>query len=277
MRVLNIFALGVSLAGFGFVPVAAQDAATPSSAVACAVPNQPARTLNAVRAETPAEARDISGTVIVTVTLDETSRIVSALIAKSPSALLNRAALDAARASTFQTQTQNCRPVGGTYDFIVQFVASRPPGPISAVVTHYFVGTWSCDSDRNNRIVMAFGLVDDGTMRLYGAFVTPDGQIEPTGQVYAFAGNVVKATSRFEGRTSVLTSTGWTGDRIVFAGLVGPAQNPAPPAKGTPGTTLERMTYQRIDQDHFVHTYEDAPDENSSWVMTSRTRCARIR
>ena len=278
MRVLRIVAFGVLLAGICRSPASAQDAAPSPAPAGCAVPNQAARTLNAVAPVTPADARDISGTVFVTVTLDEASQIVNAAIARSPSRLLNEAALAAVRASTFQTRVHACRAIAGSYSFIVQFGLSSQAAPIPAAVSNYFVGTWSCSSERNNRIVMAFGLGTNGTtLILYGAFVTPQRQIEPTGQVYAVADNVIRATSRFEGRTSILTSPGWAGERIVFTGIVGAAQNPAPPAKGTPGTTLERMTYQRIDQDHFVHTYEDALDDNSSWVTTSRTQCARIK
>jgi TonB family protein len=91
--------------------------------LACAVPNADAKTINAAEPETPAIAQQqgITGEVIVQVSLDENSHLVSASIVKSPSALLNNAALAAARASRFQTRIANCKPVADSYNFIVDF------------------------------------------------------------------------------------------------------------------------------------------------------------
>jgi TonB family protein len=87
------------------------------------VPNADPRTTNAVPAETPpiAAQQGISGEVWVDVALDENNKIVSTKIEKSPSALLNNAALQATRQSTFRTKVINCKPVADTYRFIVEF------------------------------------------------------------------------------------------------------------------------------------------------------------
>jgi hypothetical protein len=64
----------------------------------------------------------VSGEVTVLVTLDESSKLVGTpTVQKSASALLNNAAIQAAAHSTYQTQIVNCKPVGATYRFIVEF------------------------------------------------------------------------------------------------------------------------------------------------------------
>jgi TonB family protein len=87
------------------------------------VPNADARTINAAQPETPAIAQQqgITGTVVVLVTLDENSKLVDAKIAKTASPLLNNAALQAARQSTFKTRIVACKPVADSYNFIVDF------------------------------------------------------------------------------------------------------------------------------------------------------------
>ena len=68
-----------------------------------------------------AEQQGIQGTVQVVISLDEYSRVVGARIQTSPSALLNPAALAAARASTFQAEIRDCRPIAGDYIYSVEF------------------------------------------------------------------------------------------------------------------------------------------------------------
>jgi TonB family protein len=82
-----------------------------------------AKVLHAVFPEEPRSAQEqgISGDVAVMITLDETSKIVSATIQKSPSSLLNQAALNAALESTFQTRVVDCKPVGGTFTYVLSF------------------------------------------------------------------------------------------------------------------------------------------------------------
>ena len=89
----------------------------------CANPNVNATTINPAQPETPqvAQQQGITGTVIVLVALDENSHIVSTSIQKSPSSILNSAAITAARQSTFKTRIQNCKPVADQYLFEVDF------------------------------------------------------------------------------------------------------------------------------------------------------------
>jgi TonB family protein len=83
----------------------------------------PPATLHAVEPETPemAAQQGIGGAVNVIVSLDADSRVVGARIQSSPSALLNAAAIAAARASTFRTIVRDCKPVAGDFIFTVVF------------------------------------------------------------------------------------------------------------------------------------------------------------
>lgn len=94
-----------------------------STVPTCAAPDTEARILSAAQPELPpiAAQQGISGDVVVRVSLDETGRIISATIVKSPSALLNGAALSAARNSTFKAATASCLPTPGTVQMTVHF------------------------------------------------------------------------------------------------------------------------------------------------------------
>jgi len=116
--------------GGEIAPSAAPAAATPSprptpTPLSCARPNVPATTLRAAEPETPplAQAQAVSGTVGVVVSLDAQSRIVATRVQNSPSALLDAAALAAARGSVFRTEVRNCEPVAADYLFSVEFTS----------------------------------------------------------------------------------------------------------------------------------------------------------
>jgi TonB family protein len=95
---------------------------TPQS---CARPNVPATTIRAVEPDTPAIAQqqNISGTVQVIVSLDANSNVTGTRIQSSPSAILNNAALSAARQSKFQTEIRDCKPIAADYIFSVDFTS----------------------------------------------------------------------------------------------------------------------------------------------------------
>lgn len=92
-------------------------------AQACARPNVAARVTNAVTPDVPAMAQQqgISGSVQIVVSLDADGRVTAARIQSSPSAVLNAAALAAARQSTYQTAIRDCVPVAVDYLFNVFF------------------------------------------------------------------------------------------------------------------------------------------------------------
>jgi TonB family protein len=74
--------------------------------------------------ETPpiAQQQGITGEVQVLVSLDANSKLVGTpTIRKSPSAILNRAAIEAAKASKFQTEIKDCVAQAAQYVFVVEF------------------------------------------------------------------------------------------------------------------------------------------------------------
>ncbi|HWT07313.1 MAG TPA: energy transducer TonB, partial [Xanthomonadales bacterium] len=107
-------------------PPAATPTATPKptpTPLSCARPNVAATTLRTVSPDTPplAQQQGIAGVVQVVVSLDAQSRIVGTRIQNSPSAVLNQAALAAARGSQFRTEVKNCEPISADYIFSVDF------------------------------------------------------------------------------------------------------------------------------------------------------------
>ena len=95
----------------------------PQTPIACAQPNVPATALRPAVPEVPpmAQQQGITGTVQVVVSLDADSRVTATRIRSSPSAILNAAALTAARQSTFQTEMRDCRPVPADYLMSIDF------------------------------------------------------------------------------------------------------------------------------------------------------------
>lgn len=91
----------------------------------CGRANAPAITIRSVEPDTPpmAAQQGISGTVQVVVSLDAQSRVTATRVQSSPSAILNEAALTAARESTFQTEIRGCRPVAADFIFSVEFAS----------------------------------------------------------------------------------------------------------------------------------------------------------
>jgi TonB family protein len=94
---------------------------------ACAVPYAPPQALADITPAPPPGAKAVhaNGVAIVRVELDETSSVVQARLIRSTGfAPLDVAALAAARAATYHTQTFNCRPVASSYQFTVSFAGN---------------------------------------------------------------------------------------------------------------------------------------------------------
>lgn len=103
-------------------PTAPPPTAPPTPA--CAVPNKDPQPTNRVPADYPEMAKEqgASGETDVAVTLDATGHVIATKIAKSAgNPLLDQAALQAAKSSSFSPQIENCRAVGGVYIFQVVF------------------------------------------------------------------------------------------------------------------------------------------------------------
>jgi len=113
-----------ALAAFGGVGGAQQitPRPTPTPAI-CARPNVAASVIKAVEPDTPAlgAQQGIYGTVQVVVSLNAESQVTATRIQSSPSAVLNQAALAAARRTTFQTGIRDCRPIAADYIYSVEF------------------------------------------------------------------------------------------------------------------------------------------------------------
>jgi hypothetical protein len=82
-----------------------------------------AKVINAVQGEEPKQAIDagITGDVSLLISLDAASKITAVVVQRSPSVLLSQAAVDAVKASTFQTKVVNCKPVSGDFVYAVGF------------------------------------------------------------------------------------------------------------------------------------------------------------
>ena len=119
-----VFAAAGTFAGFGRISGAQESTPRPTPTRApCARPNVPGSVVHAALLETPAMAaqQGIGGNVQVVVSLDENSRVIGTRIQSSPSAILNAAALAAARQTTYQTAIRDCRPIAGDYIFSIDF------------------------------------------------------------------------------------------------------------------------------------------------------------
>jgi len=113
------------LARFAGAPLPAATSAVPVAdpAHACHTPDAASRTLQIGNLNTPAIAANtgVTGEVEVSVALKSDSTIAGLAIRKTANPILNESALAAAEDSVFQSSIHNCRPLGGTYLFVVEF------------------------------------------------------------------------------------------------------------------------------------------------------------
>lgn len=91
------------------------------AAAACKNPNAPVNVTNAVAPNIP-HGLQASGTVNVLVSIGADGHVQNATVKKSSGNVqIDRAVLDAAKASSYSAQTVNCRPEAGTYVFQAEF------------------------------------------------------------------------------------------------------------------------------------------------------------
>jgi TonB family protein len=103
-------------------PAPAVPAASPASGTArCPVPDAPAAVVRAAKPDLAplGGERHVTGVVRVLVSLDAQGQVTDTRIERSGSQILNRAALDAAKRSTYQPALRACVPVSSTYLFSV--------------------------------------------------------------------------------------------------------------------------------------------------------------
>lgn len=89
----------------------------------CATRYAPPETLFAAQPRIPeiAMQQNITGAVRILVTIDDRGKPTRLAVVSSPSGLLNAAAMEAARGSTFRPETFRCHSVPGTYIFSVSY------------------------------------------------------------------------------------------------------------------------------------------------------------
>ncbi len=106
-------------------PVLALANPQPIEPANCAAPFRSATVLRAFEPQTPAMAaqQGIQGTVRVAVWLDEHGVPQFTRVVASPSPIVDRAALDAARRSTYAGAIFRCHPVPAGYQFAVDFAS----------------------------------------------------------------------------------------------------------------------------------------------------------
>lgn len=98
--------------------------ATPSPSPACSNPYVQAHVIDPISPDVPEDAAGIAATAQVQVTLDDRGRVTDAHIyASSGTMSLDRAAVLAARRSTYAPQVVDCQPTGGSYLFKVDFTS----------------------------------------------------------------------------------------------------------------------------------------------------------
>lgn len=105
-------------------PTPAPIAATPTPKPACSAPDVPARTQQIQQADVPddPQVQGYAGTAKVKVDLNAHGMVVGASIYKSTGFMqLDRAAVEAARGSTYAPEERDCKNVSGSYLFTVDF------------------------------------------------------------------------------------------------------------------------------------------------------------
>ncbi len=85
------------------------------------MPNAPAAVIRAARPDLAplGGERHVTGVVRVLVSLDAQGQVTDTRIERSGSQILNRAAVDAAKRSTYQPALRDCTPVSSKYLFSV--------------------------------------------------------------------------------------------------------------------------------------------------------------
>jgi len=115
--------IGSNAGDSGTTP-ASPEAVPPTPRPSCAKPHVDAQIVRAVEPEYPALAQQqgLIGTAQIEVTLAETGAIIDAHVyAGSGSRVLDDAALAAAKRSTYSSEIDDCKNVGGSYLFRAEF------------------------------------------------------------------------------------------------------------------------------------------------------------
>jgi len=115
---------GIPIVLFLLLAGCAGGGTSPAATTRCTTADVAPQVLRLAQPDTPplAQQQGITGDVVVRVTLDGSGAMTAAQIQQSPSAILNSAALSAARASTYQPGLVSCK-LGGTLDVTFHFAS----------------------------------------------------------------------------------------------------------------------------------------------------------
>lgn len=252
----------------------------PAAKVACSRPDSPAQLLYGDSPDTPpiAVQQGISGDVAVMITLDETSRLVSAVIQRSAHPLLNNAALSAARHSVFQTKFENCLGIAERYVFIVGF--TLPPAGVGSapdmlVPLRYFLGSWKCVSSPSKApgASETFVIGDDPRELV---LTMPNGNefsAAPARRILRLIGQRVLFDETTAATHVYGSSSGWQQDALSFNGALSRA--PASPLDGSILRAIH-LNYARIDANHFTRTFEQWDGQARAWARVAQQTCSRV-
>ncbi len=121
---MNKLALTARALGVAVVLSASPRPSLAAAPPACTAPHIDATVKTAAVPDMPPMAvlTATTGSAIVQVDVDETGLLTRAVIAKSSgSPYLDQAALESARHTTYAPETNDCVPMAGSYDLIVDF------------------------------------------------------------------------------------------------------------------------------------------------------------
>lgn len=146
-------------------------AAAVLAAAGCAGPDRPVSVLRAAPPDTPpiAQQQRIFGTVKIVVDIAADGSVRAARVGRSPSVILNQAALRAARSSTYRPAVHDCVPVAATYLFGVHFpdpsiesaIRRTPRGETEAVVHKTVTVLRNPDHVAVEAYLLTFGPTED--------------------------------------------------------------------------------------------------------------------
>lgn len=145
--------------------------------------------------------------------------------------------------------------------------AQTAPPAAAPSIAAYFRGTWSCTSQRGAQVVKAYGLADMGsTLVLVNPFVSAAGNLGMFVEHYTEQNGTLSVAEMAPDYSYAGTSTGWSGNTLQFVGNLTEQSV----------TTVQRMTYTRVDDDRFTRVFETASTANGPWTQTSNETCTRL-
>jgi hypothetical protein len=244
----------------------------------CAVPNALPWITKVAQPTIPplAQQREIFGIVSVIVTLDDKGKLLHAEVDSSPHILLNRESVGTAGAMQFAPQIVDCKPVGGSYLTLFQFGEMPAPSqPTKPAFSAYFRGVWQCQAESRPPVMRLYVqrlaskdnsdgdfFVMHAVRQLSPGFSAADAVDEEHYVRYRDRTERARLTDPtgfpFDGTAAII------GDKLTFE------------AKSTaPRPVLRRLTYARMDAEHYTRVFESELIADGPWTTLSSEQCVR--